>query len=982
MTVRVEEQRDFAPSIGFVLGFATSIALGYWGWSSVDHHFKDAAHLLGRVYLTLQLFVLHPQDLPGTIPWQLQVARFLAPTVLALATIALITARFRWRLRHVWFRHFPGHVIVCGAGVHGARLAQNLTRADKRVVLVDVDEHAPGMRGPRRRREHRFVADAVRPDTLLSAGLHCAERLIAVTGDDVVNSQIASTVRSLASTRKTKREISILVQAEDAALARFLETQDASDDAQDGAARDARPAPARRGIRPPKIEVFGANAIAADALFGNDAEAEKAGEDGNGIFRHLGSDEAGPLLLVGDHPLLDAIVVASLRRARARRLRETPIASTAATPALRITLIGPKAESSLAAIARRSQPEPTLVELAAADVDLRDEDAISTSRWLREWREASHALIACEDELDSIALSVALSRALGKGVRLTRVRTQPRNELDRRLQSQTLRSAHLATITVHSIADLAWGEDACRIDDIAAPRRLAAALRAEGLQAEDAEQAARRVFAQPWLGIHSNPAPRVRPTSAAIVRALLRAAGNGDRATASVSALVNAGLIVDLDSRSNVRRAAEQLADENNNDAFAAWCEYARQTPERPAVATELLSLARAAPKSRVALKLKAAAILEGAALDGLEPDAAIVEEIRSRSSSPIAIFAGGAASMSGETERAVAKLLERALYRYEGLLLTGGSDVGLCGAVRSAARMNGAAVLGYAPADRGLASAWSRTTAGGEFSEAEPVAMWTDLLAAGRSAADVRVVAFPGGSITTTEILLARALSAPVASLDPCEELSDALDDALPFGADGIVEFPADPMTLRAFLTSSNAVLDPTLRECAARALHNQYRERQKKHKRADDPALAPWERLPPALRRSNFAAVDDIPNKLHLVGKRISKGGARLVFSDDEVELLAEMEHGRFNCERLSAGWKLGRSRRVSRLISPYLIPWDDLDEETKQWDRDAVRAIERALCEAGWGVALESRPGGQDDHTPRTERPGHAPDPDTFA
>jgi hypothetical protein len=289
-------------------------------------------------------------------------------------------------------------------------------------------------------------------------------------------------------------------------------------------------------------------------------------------------------------------------------------------------------------------------------------------------------------------------------------------------------------------------------------------------------------------------------------------------------------------------------------------------------------------------------------------------------------------------------------------LLLTGGNDVGACGAARAAADANGVPVLGYAPAGRGLAGCWLRSTPEGAFSEAEPVAMWTDLLAAGRIAQNVRVVVFPGGAITTAEILLARALGAEVAWLDPDGEHSDELEETLPAAADGVVELPLDPMTLRAFLTTQDVTLDRTFRERAARELHRQYREehRRKRHKQAEDPALAAWERLLPTLKQSNLAAVDDIPNKLNVIGKRLVRGGSRLLLDDKQVDLLAEMEHGRFNYERLRAGWWLGGTRHVSRLISPYLTPWSELEEGVKQWDRDAVRAIEGALSEAGWGVA----------------------------
>ena len=55
-----------------------------------------------------------------------------------------------------------------------------------------------------------------------------------------------------------------------------------------------------------------------------------------------------------------------------------------------------------------------------------------------------------------------------------------------------------------------------------------------------------------------------------------------------------------------------------------------------------------------------------------------------------------------------------------------------------------------------------------------------------------------------------------------------------------------------------------------------------------------------------------------------------------------MAAMEHGRWNVERLSAGWELGKERDPDNKISPYLRPWMELSEEVQGWDLKYV---------AGW-------------------------------
>jgi hypothetical protein len=110
--------------------------------------------------------------------------------------------------------------------------------------------------------------------------------------------------------------------------------------------------------------------------------------------------------------------------------------------------------------------------------------------------------------------------------------------------------------------------------------------------------------------------------------------------------------------------------------------------------------------------------------------------------------------------------------------------------------------------------------------------------------------------------------------------------------------------------------------------------------------------------LKQSNLAQAHDIPNKLALVGMRLAQPGQPLVLSQEQRELLAEAEHGRWNLERLSAGWQSGQ-RQLSRSLTPYLVPWAQLDEAVRTFDFDAVDDIAPALAEAGWGVEPRQGP-----------------------
>ncbi len=68
--------------------------------------------------------------------------------------------------------------------------------------------------------------------------------------------------------------------------------------------------------------------------------------------------------------------------------------------------------------------------------------------------------------------------------------------------------------------------------------------------------------------------------------------------------------------------------------------------------------------------------------------------------------------------------------------------------------------------------------------------------------------------------------------------------------------------------------------------------------------------------------------------------------VFSKNEVEKMAEMEHNRWWDDRIKHGWKLG-PRELGKKTSPYLIPYDQLDERTKDYDRNFVRLYPKILA-----------------------------------
>jgi hypothetical protein len=149
--------------------------------------------------------------------------------------------------------------------------------------------------------------------------------------------------------------------------------------------------------------------------------------------------------------------------------------------------------------------------------------------------------------------------------------------------------------------------------------------------------------------------------------------------------------------------------------------------------------------------------------------------------------------------------------------------------------------------------------------------------------------------------------------------------------------------------------------RESIAKAIHEKYRRNQQGRKPPDDPAMVPWEILAEPLKVSNRQQVGQIMEKLRRIGCDIrlptSDQPASFTFEPAEEEILAEMEHDRWVSERLQEGWRMG-PRDPEKKMTPYLVAWDKLEEEIKEYDRDAVRGIPGILAEVGLEIYRKHR------------------------
>jgi hypothetical protein len=151
----------------------------------------------------------------------------------------------------------------------------------------------------------------------------------------------------------------------------------------------------------------------------------------------------------------------------------------------------------------------------------------------------------------------------------------------------------------------------------------------------------------------------------------------------------------------------------------------------------------------------------------------------------------------------------------------------------------------------------------------------------------------------------------------------------------------------------------NPQIRETLARSIHEDYVRHQKEKGQTPqtNPSMIPWDELPEHLKESNRQQADHIGEKLKAIGCEIKHATAQekklFEFTPEEIEKMSEMEHDRWVDERLRDGWKLGPVKDTEKKTSPYLVPWNQLLEEVKGYDRNAVREIPSVLNRAGFQI-----------------------------
>lgn len=137
------------------------------------------------------------------------------------------------------------------------------------------------------------------------------------------------------------------------------------------------------------------------------------------------------------------------------------------------------------------------------------------------------------------------------------------------------------------------------------------------------------------------------------------------------------------------------------------------------------------------------------------------------------------------------------------------------------------------------------------------------------------------------------------------------------------------------------------------ARELFRRYKNHVKRD--LEIPDYENFDDQPQDLQESNYAQARAIVDKVDRLGYRMvplemcSPSERVTEIPEPAVEYLAYIEHRRWMDERIRAGWTPG-PRNAEARTTPFLVPYDELEESVKDYDRQPVRDIIPILEDIG--------------------------------
>jgi hypothetical protein len=191
---------DYSWFIILALGLS-SLILGYIGFWKNGLATGEERTILDNLYFTLGLISMNTGAVPAPVSWELQVARFLVPALTAYTAILAFAALFNQQTDRIRLWFVRDHILICGLGRKGFRLAQQFLTQGSPVVIIEVNDDNDWIENVRSSGAIVIQGDATDIELLEKVNLNRARCLISVLGDDGKNAEVAVQAEKLSRQR-------------------------------------------------------------------------------------------------------------------------------------------------------------------------------------------------------------------------------------------------------------------------------------------------------------------------------------------------------------------------------------------------------------------------------------------------------------------------------------------------------------------------------------------------------------------------------------------------------------------------------------------------------------------------------------------------------------------------------------------------------------------------------------------------------------
>jgi hypothetical protein len=204
---------------------ALLIALGMWGQHSIAAD-NLTQHLATSFYQVLMLFFFNGEwtlDL-APLPWQIELVRFVAPLAAITSIILVFASNTQVSISNWFVRYYRQHTVVVGLGDKSWQFLRTCNQ-DRQIIVIEINPENLLIHRARAQGIRVIIGDVFEEQMFARVNLTEAAELIAFTGNDGTNVELAIKARTQVQTKGNREtHLKIHIHLNEIGLAHQLES--------------------------------------------------------------------------------------------------------------------------------------------------------------------------------------------------------------------------------------------------------------------------------------------------------------------------------------------------------------------------------------------------------------------------------------------------------------------------------------------------------------------------------------------------------------------------------------------------------------------------------------------------------------------------------------------------------------------------------------------------------------------------------------